>query len=194
MTKHLNTASFPISSTSLCTRALYIHTVTINDGMCMNRWYDIGDFQGLDRELCPGLDESAVAVRGLIASEIAAGVRADRIVLGGFSQGAALALWSAFALPNAPPPLGAVACCSGYVPRLNTFSCDASVQHVPVACFHGSADTVVRTTCGQRAVAKLRESGFSDVQWRSYDGMQHEACQDEIDDLVAFIGSKVPPL
>jgi predicted esterase len=86
-------------------------------------------------------------------------------------------------------------CCSGYVPRFNTFSCDASaVQHVPVACFHGAADTVVRTTCGQRAVAKLRESGLADVQWHSYDGMQHEACQEEIDDLISFISSKIPQL
>lgn len=53
------------------------------------------DIIGLDmstEEDRKGLDDSAIRVKSMIEAEISGGISADRIVVGGFSQGGALAL------------------------------------------------------------------------------------------------------
>src|ERR1700757_4888638 len=66
--------------------------VTINGGYRMRAWYDIvaGDLRQRQDE--QGLRASQAMVEELIAREKERGSAADRIVLGGFSQGCAMAL------------------------------------------------------------------------------------------------------
>ncbi|MFA5257903.1 MAG: hypothetical protein WC360_07125, partial [Opitutales bacterium] len=85
--------------------------VTINGGMSMPAWYDITDLGRPD-----GVDWGSVArtrefVRDMLRLEH---VRAPEIplILGGFSQGAAIALHTAF---DAPVPLKGVIALSGYL-------------------------------------------------------------------------------
>lgn len=47
-----------------------------------------------------GIRKAAASVHSMIAQEIAAGIPSDRIVIGGFSQGGALALFSALTFPQ----------------------------------------------------------------------------------------------
>jgi acetyl esterase/lipase len=60
-----------------------------------------------------GILEAAVAIEALIDSEITAGIPANRVVLGGFSQGGATALFTGVTTKKR---LGGVICLSGWLP------------------------------------------------------------------------------
>src|SRR5437773_9453244 len=69
--------------------------VTINNGYVMRAWYDVGwgDLEGKTKQADEkGVRASQVAIGELIEREIARGIRSDKIVLAGFSQGGAIAL------------------------------------------------------------------------------------------------------
>ena len=66
--------------------------VTINGGFVMPAWYDIRGADIATREDETGLRASQAAIEALVAREKSRGVPAERIVLAGFSQGAAMAL------------------------------------------------------------------------------------------------------
>src|SRR5450830_1640106 len=66
--------------------------VTMNNGYRMRSWYDIIGL-GLDRqEDESGLRASQRAIERLVARELERGIRSERIVIAGFSQGCAMAL------------------------------------------------------------------------------------------------------
>ena len=64
--------------------------VSINGGYVMPAWYDIAADRSREDEA--GLRRSQASIDALLAREQARGVPAHRIVLGGFSQGCAMAL------------------------------------------------------------------------------------------------------
>ena len=66
--------------------------VTINSGHRMRAWYDILGADIARREDEAGLRETFAQVHALLDAEVARGVPAQRIVLGGFSQGCAVTL------------------------------------------------------------------------------------------------------
>ena len=71
-----------------------VRPVTLNAGYAMRAWYDI---IGLDRHSAQdetGIRSSDAAVRALIQRENERGIATNRIVLAGFSQGGALALFT----------------------------------------------------------------------------------------------------
>ena len=69
-----------------------VRPVTINQGMRMPAWYDILSFDDPPlREAEADVRATAVQIRELVDRELARGVRADKVVLAGFSQGGAVA-------------------------------------------------------------------------------------------------------
>lgn len=65
-----------------------------------------------------GIRRAAEMVHSLIAVEVAAGIPTKRIVLGGFSQGGALAIYSALTFPE---PLAGVIALSAWLPLHQKF-------------------------------------------------------------------------
>ena len=65
--------------------------VTLNGGMAMPSWYDITDLTDRAGQECTGIDESRAEIIELIEEAKAEGIPASRIVVGGFSQGGAMA-------------------------------------------------------------------------------------------------------
>jgi predicted esterase len=88
--------------------------VTLNMGMQMPAWYDLTGLGKRENEACDGLDDSRHSIMALVEAEIDAGIPADRILLGGFSQGGACSLYCALL---AEVSLAGVVCMSGYLPR-----------------------------------------------------------------------------
>jgi phospholipase/carboxylesterase len=74
--------------------------VSINMGFVMPAWYDIGDIDLEKRHDQVGVRRSAQAVTRLIERENARGVPSERIVLAGFSQGGAIALFTGVRHPQ----------------------------------------------------------------------------------------------
>lgn len=141
---------------------------------------------------------AAAAVGELIAAEcavLAARGAASRVAVCGFSQGGALAYRVGL---GAPPPWGsgrlaAVAALSAFVPPLPEPAAEA--LSTPVFIAHGTADDRIPggAAGAGRAADGLRSRGFADVRLKVYGGLGHEASQEEVDDLLAFLRATLPP-
>lgn len=69
--------------------------ITVNGGMRMPGWYDITNFSDLQAQSDEaGITRSQSYFHSLISSEIQSGIHSSRIILGGFSQGGAMAIFS----------------------------------------------------------------------------------------------------
>ncbi len=89
-----------------------VRPVTINNGYTMRAWYDIIGIDRQSRQDETGIGGSDAAVRALIRRENERGIPTDRIVLAGFSQGAAMAL---FYCTRYPKKLAGLMGLSGYM-------------------------------------------------------------------------------
>lgn len=77
----------------------------------------------------------------MINNEIKSGVPADRIILGGFSQGGALALYAALTFPE---KLAGVLGLSCWLPLFQTFPASkVCPDSVPILLLHGDSDPIV---------------------------------------------------
>jgi len=156
--------------------------VTINGGYRMPAWYDV---LGPGRpEDAAGLQRSRAAIEALIAAEKARGIPAGRIVLAGFSQGCAMALFTGL---RHAERLAGIAGLSGYLPLAASTAAEAQAANraTPVFLAHGEQDEVV---VPPRAVASrdaLQSLGYA-VQWHTYP-MGHSVCMEEIAALGDFL-------
>ncbi|HEY1092793.1 MAG TPA: carboxylesterase [Burkholderiaceae bacterium] len=158
--------------------------VTINGGYRMRAWYDIYAADLQRREDEAGLRESMALVQGLIAREIERGIPAHRIVLMGFSQGAAMTLLTG--LRHGERLAGMVAL-SGYLPLAASTAAERSQANagLPIFMAHGRHDGVVDIARARAAEALLKELGYP-VQWQDYP-IQHSVCLEEIQALNAWL-------
>src|SRR5687768_18286457 len=69
-----------------------VRAVTINGGMRMRAWYDILGTEIAMRQDEAGVRESIVELEALVERESRRGMRPERVVLAGFSQGGAIVL------------------------------------------------------------------------------------------------------
>ena len=157
-----------------------VRPVTVNGGMSMPAWYDILGVDLVRREDEKSLRESATDLQALIDREIARGIPASRIVLGGFSQGCAMTLLAGL---RAPQRLAGLLGMSGYLPLAATTAAERSDANrdVPIFLAHGRTDPVVPYARGIATRDALVELGHA-VEWHEFP-MQHSVCQEEIDDV-----------
>jgi phospholipase/carboxylesterase len=95
------------------------------------------------------------------------GIPPDRTVLGGFSQGAAMA-W-ALAMGSGRPKAGGVLAVSGFIPRVSDLELDdALLEGLPVAICHGENDPKVPVGLAQTARDRAKEAG-ADVLYKESD-------------------------
>jgi phospholipase/carboxylesterase len=166
-----------------------VRPVTINGGQRMRAWYDIAGFDRSAPQDEAGIRESAAALGELVRRERGRGIPAERIVVAGFSQGGAMAL---FLGPRWPERLAGVVALSSYLPLADTLAAEAHPANaaVPVLMAHGSFDPVVPMAAGEKSREKLCSLGY-DVDWRSYP-MPHSLCAQEVEDLREFLLRALP--
>ncbi|MBK6921247.1 MAG: alpha/beta fold hydrolase [Deltaproteobacteria bacterium] len=170
--------------------------VTINGGMVMPAWYDIRslDFDDDRREDLAQVEASAREIVGLVERERARRVPPSRIVLAGFSQGAAMAVHVAVRYRDA---LAGLLVLSGYLVAPARFDAEASAANrgIPVLQCHGRFDDVVPIAAGRDLYDTLHESAAepTDVHWREYP-MGHEVCPEQLDLIGAWLRERLPPL
>ena len=166
-----------------------VRPVTINGGMVMRAWYDILGTEAARREDEAGLRESFALVQQLIAREVARGVPAERIVLGGFSQGCAITLGAG--LRHGQRLAGLVGM-SGYVPLAGQLAAERHQANraTPVFLAHGRNDGVVALARGIAARDQLQAQG-QPVQWQDYP-MEHSVCIEEVQALQQWLLRVLP--
>ena len=157
--------------------------VTINMGLIMRAWYDVTGFdaRGQDERR---IRQSAGWIDALIAREVERGVPASRIVLGGFSQGGAMALFAGLRQPAARA--GGM-CLSGYLllPDARDAEATAATRTAPIFQAHGSADPMVPPELGRRTRDRLLQAGY-EVDYHEY-AMAHQICYEEVRDIGGWL-------
>ena len=151
--------------------------VTINGGHRMRAWYDILGADIARREDQAGLRETFSQVHALLDAEVARGMPAQRIVLGGFSQGCAVTLGAGLRYGH---KLAGLVGLSGYMPLADTLTAErhAANNSTPVFLAHGRSDGVVALARGAAGRDQLLALG-QPVEWHDYP-MQHSVCIEEV--------------
>ncbi|TMG87133.1 MAG: alpha/beta hydrolase [Betaproteobacteria bacterium] len=162
-----------------------VRAVTINNGMRMRAWYDIAAVDLTNRADLAGVRESQAQLEALIEREKARGMRPERIVLAGFSQGGAIALYTG--LRHAQRLAGIMAL-STYLISPDALAAEATAanQGVPIFMAHGSADPVVRFQWGEASKRLLEAAGY-EIEWHTYP-MEHSVCFEEVQAIGAWLG------
>lgn len=162
--------------------------VTINGGYVMPAWFDIRHDRGQEDDA--GLRRSQAAIEALLAREQARGMPANRVVLGGFSQGCAMALLTGLRYPER---LAGIVGMSGYLPLAGTLAAERSAANadVPIFLAHGRQDEMVPLP---RAIASrdaLQALGYP-VEWHEYP-MGHSVSAQEVQDLRRWLLKVLSP-
>jgi phospholipase/carboxylesterase len=106
----------------------------------------------------PSFAEGFAAVAGFVDS-----LPHERIVLGGFSQGAVMSL--AVGLGRGRPRPAAIVAFSGFIPEVEGWELATEEPFPPIALAHGTYDPVISVEFGRRARERLEAAG-ADVLYR----------------------------
>ncbi|GAB0098595.1 acyl-protein thioesterase 1 [Sergentomyia squamirostris] len=163
--------------------------VTLNAGFRMPSWFDLKTLDASGPQDEEGILSATVNVHKLIATEIKEGISANRIILGGFSQGGALALYAALTYPE---PLAGVIALSSWLPLHKNFPAARKCPDtVPIFQGHGDCDPVVPYKYGQLTSTVLK-TFMAKTIFTTYRGMTHSSTEEELDDLKKFVQEHCP--
>jgi len=152
--------------------------VTVNGGVVMPAWYDIQSLgeeeRGMEDE--KGIQESARAIDALIKQEALRGIPASRVILAGFSQGGALALYVGNRYPE---KLLGLMVLSAYevLPGKKAESQRANGLTSILFC-HGTFDPLVPVGEGREAYRNAMAPGRK-AEWHEFP-MAHEVNPEEV--------------
>jgi len=158
--------------------------VTLNGGMVMPAWYDISEVDLQRRHDEAGVRRSAAQVAALLQREHERGVPWNRIVLAGFSQGGAVALFQGL---RHPERLAGVIALSTYMVVAESLDDEASDANrdVPILQAHGSLDPMVPIERGEAARDELQRRNYP-VEFHSYP-IPHSVNLEEIQTVADFL-------
>jgi phospholipase/carboxylesterase len=146
----------------------------------MPAWFDVNSLSDLKDEDIKGMHDSQLKIEALIAQQIDQGIQKDHIFLGGFSQGAVMALLTGLQYEQ---PLAGIIALSGYLPVTPTFKTYTSTDQKTLSIFlgHGTLDDIVPIALANEALNRLKPLGYS-VEYHSYE-MAHQISLQEIQDI-----------
>lgn len=172
--------------------------ITCNGGFRMPGWFDIKVLDGSvesmrENEDAEGIRTSADYLLSLVQSEIDAGIPADRIVLGGFSQGGAMSIYTGL---TAKFKFAGIVALSSWLLLSKTFREVLSAgpkmnDNTPILMCHGNSDPLVRPELNMLSYQVLNTLGLN-VTRKVYEGLAHSASLEELDDVEAFLKEKLP--
>ncbi|ONI34298.1 hypothetical protein PRUPE_1G473700 [Prunus persica] len=173
--------------------------VALFGGFPCTAWFDMGDISEDAPDDMEGLDASAAHVANLLSTE-----PADiKLGVGGFSMGAATALYSAtccvlgqYGNGNPyPVNLSAIVGLSGWLPCSRTLRnrMEASNEaarraaSLPTLLCHGLGDDVVAYGHGEKSAQVLSSAGFRNLMFRTYNGLGHYTIPEETDEVCTWL-------
>jgi phospholipase/carboxylesterase len=167
-----------------------VRPVTLNGGYPMRAWYDILALDRRAQEDETGLRESCETIRNLVRRENHRGIPSHRIVLAGFSQGAAMALFTGL---RHDERLAGILALSGYLPLYPTMPLEASTSNAatPIFMAHGTMDPVVPLSLAEASrdhLARFRTG----VDFRTYP-MPHSLSAQEVEDVREWLLGVLSP-
>ncbi|CAL8112966.1 unnamed protein product [Orchesella dallaii] len=165
-----------------------LQTVTINEGMTMPSWFDLRASDQPKDEY--GIKMAGAAIKEIIDSEMEAGIPSRRIVLGGFSQGGAVALYTGLTLPYT---LAGILALSTWLPMYKSIPWNTAVKPKVLQC-QGDSDVMVSMKGAQRTADLLKKHLQDNHTFKLYPGLGHTISnEDELKDILEFFHGNLPP-
>ncbi|KAI4324701.1 hypothetical protein MLD38_030163 [Melastoma candidum] len=172
-------------------------------GFSCTAWFNVGESLDSSPDDWEGLDASAAHIANLLSAE-----PADvKVGIGGFSMGAATALYSATCFAAGkyangypyPINLRAVVGLSGWLPGSRSLrsrigaSNDAvrKAASLPIFLCHGTNDDVVAYTYGEMASSCLISAGFRYLLFKTYEGLGHYTIPKEMDEVCDWLTDRL---
>ncbi|EEF46997.1 acyl-protein thioesterase 2 [Ricinus communis] len=177
--------------------------VSIFGGFPCTAWFDVADISEDAPDDLEGLDASAAHVANLLSTE-----PADiKLGIGGFSMGAATALYSATCRvlgqygngnlytisPSAIVGLSGWLPCSRSLRNRMEGSHEAarSAASLPILLCHGLGDDVVAYKLGEKSAQTLSSAGFRNLTFKPYNGLGHYTIPAEMDEVCNWLTTKL---
>ncbi|TFK82451.1 Phospholipase/carboxylesterase [Polyporus arcularius HHB13444] len=161
--------------------------VTYSQGRIRPSWFNIDSLPPCNCHDEAGVAASVARLENIVISEVRNGTPSTKIVLVGFSQGAALSLMTALTTLH---ELGGVASLSGWIPQQSRQAMHQIEPSLPVFWSHGTADEEVPLSYGEECTAFLRDSlqlPVDKVTFKTYEGLEHAVNEDVLSDLAAWL-------
>ena len=145
-------------------------------------WYRLGGIPTPDPGTFFPIFEAAAAFLDALP------VPMERVVLGGFSQGAVMS-W-ALGLGTDRPRPAAIIALSGFLPEVEGFELDLTgLDGYPIAIAHGSLDPVIPVEFSRAAFERVRAAG-ADLLWRETP-VPHTIDPRVLPELQAFVAAAI---
>jgi phospholipase/carboxylesterase len=174
---------------ALAVRYVFPHApmraVTINGGLVMRAWFDIFDVNleadSIDHDQ---FLESSGMLAALIEKELRSGMDSERIVLAGFSQGAAVVLHTGLHFEKR---LAGILAMSMHLPTVADTASGFSTagKQAPIMMAHGQMDPVIPLDRAIETRQALIDLGYA-VDWHEYP-IPHTVCAEEIEAIRTWI-------
>ena len=167
-----------------------------NMGMEMPGWYDIKNFDTLNRsDDEPGILRSRGYLHSLINQQVADGIPPSRIILGGFSQGGAMAIFSGPTFRERLAGVFGLSCYQLLPEKFDSLMAETGtedkIRSKPnIFMGHGMDDPLVKVDWGEKTAEGLKEKGF-EVEWHTYPNTPHAVDPKEIDALEAWVTKRL---
>ena len=132
-------------------------------------WYDVFD----ESEDVEGIKKASQAVQELVKKEMDRGTTSDRIMILGYSQGGAVAYFTAI---TSPFKFASILTWCTRLPLSNNIHeylvrTNGKFEYL-IKQFHGDADNVFSVEVGEQSVRKLNEIGFK-AELKIFKGVRH---------------------
>ncbi|KAJ7548331.1 hypothetical protein O6H91_07G007300 [Diphasiastrum complanatum] len=176
-----------------------VRPVAINGGFPCTAWFDVADLSEDGPDDLKGLDLSTAFVANLLSKE----PPEIKLAVGGFSQGAATALFAVTRSvigkysDGTPFPLmiDSAVGLSGWLPssksirsqEVNSNEFARLAAELPIFLAHGTRDYIVSFKFGEMSAQLLQKVGFSKTIFRPYKGMDHSTTPQELDEVCNWL-------
>ncbi|CUM66314.1 uncharacterized protein PRCAT00003976001 [Priceomyces carsonii] len=165
--------------------------ISVNGGYMMPGWFDIFEFGNPNaKQDVDGILKSCKLLESLIKEQMEVNkIPAEKIIIGGFSQGAAISLATAALLDF---KIGGVVALSGFcsiqsqIERL--YNKSGVNAETPVFQGHGTVDPVIAYDFGKESSEFYNALVFRRLKFHTYSGVAHSASEEELKDVIKFIG------
>ncbi|CAH2005139.1 unnamed protein product [Acanthoscelides obtectus] len=159
-------------------------------GSTSNVWFDRYNITPDVPEHIQTLEAIGQEMKGLIGKVADSGVPLNRIVIGGFSMGGALALHTAYRFS---PGLAGAFALSSFLNNNSVLYSNVKTRDTPLYMCHGDRDTLVPISWGQNTFQDLTKLGIKG-EFTPIKNTLHEIKQKEIEDLFRWIEKVLPPV
>lgn len=141
-------------------------------------------------DVCPGSEEAVDMVHSMIADAEKEGIPPSRVVLGGCSEGATLALLAGLTICGQESLAGIFTYC-GWKAGTGRWT---SQKRTNILMCHGTADTVVPCSIGRRSAEMLQKVGYFALEFSEQEGLGHHMSSESAAALRAFLERQLPRL